>query len=145
MRYKVGLPTLMIYAALRASMIYQACGLDKKSTSRNLSIFLAGAEGKRGHKQFITVLGEAPEENKELKGLRLAIAPHNDYIFEPSENPRVRVQFPLCHFSMKKQKSKPFRLGLFGRGGRTRTHDPWFWRPVLYQTELHPYVQRLLY
>ena len=30
MRYKGGLPPLMIYAALRASMICQACGLDKK-------------------------------------------------------------------------------------------------------------------
>ena len=30
MRYKGGLPPLMIYTALRASMIYQACGLDKK-------------------------------------------------------------------------------------------------------------------
>ena len=31
----------------------------------------------------------------------------------------------------------------FGRGGRTRTHDPWFWRPVLYQlsyTPMHPYI-----
>ena len=39
MRYKGGAPPLMIYAAFRASMICQACGLDKKSTSRNLSIF----------------------------------------------------------------------------------------------------------
>ena len=31
MRYKGGSPPLMIYAALRASMIYQACGLDKKT------------------------------------------------------------------------------------------------------------------
>jgi len=30
MRYKGGKPPLMIYAALRASMICQACGLDKK-------------------------------------------------------------------------------------------------------------------
>ena len=30
MRYKDGLPPLMIYTTLRAVMIYQACGLDKK-------------------------------------------------------------------------------------------------------------------
>ena len=30
MRYKVGKPTLMICTALRAAMICQACGLDKK-------------------------------------------------------------------------------------------------------------------
>ena len=30
MIYKGGLPPLMICAALRASMIYQACGLDRK-------------------------------------------------------------------------------------------------------------------
>ena len=30
---------LMIYAALRASMIYQACGLDKKSESFRFRIF----------------------------------------------------------------------------------------------------------
>ncbi len=27
---------------------------------------------------------------------------------------------------------------IFGRGGRTRTHDPWFWRPVLYQLSYTP-------
>ena len=36
------------------------------------------------------------------------------------------------------------RLGFFlGRGGRTRTRDPRFWRPVLYQlsyTPLHSYI-----
>ena len=26
----------------------------------------------------------------------------------------------------------------FGRGRRTRTHDPWFWRPVLYQLSYTP-------
>ena len=29
------------------------------------AFFLAGAEGKRGHKQLITILTEVPEENKE--------------------------------------------------------------------------------
>jgi hypothetical protein len=35
---------------------------------------------------------------------------NGNYIFEPSENPRVRVHFLLCHFLQKKQKSKPFDL-----------------------------------
>ena len=61
---KGGVPPLMIYAALRASMICQACGLDKK----------------------------------------------------------IRC----------------LRIGFFGRGRRTRTHDPWFWRPVLYQLSYTP-------
>ena len=33
MRYKVGLPTLMIYTALRTVMIYQACGNPQSSAS----------------------------------------------------------------------------------------------------------------
>ena len=43
----------------------------------------------------------------------------------------------------KKIKAEVKKLRLFGRGGRTRTHDPWFWRPVLYQlsyTPMHPYI-----
>jgi len=39
MRYKGGLPPLMICAALRAAMIYQACGLDKKITAQRAVIF----------------------------------------------------------------------------------------------------------
>ena len=36
-----------------------------------------------------------------------------------------------------------FSVGSFltdndGRGRRTRTHDPWFWRPVLYQLSYTP-------
>ncbi len=30
-----------------------------------------------------------------------------------------------------------------GRGGRIRTHDTRFWRPLLYQTELHPYYTKI--
>ena len=53
MRYKVGSPTLMIYAALRASMIYQACGLDKKIRKLLLSDFFGGATRNRtGDKGF---------------------------------------------------------------------------------------------
>ncbi len=39
----------------------------------------------------------------------------------------------------EKQKA-PRKAGLFvfGRGRRTRTHDPWFWRPVLYQLSYTP-------
>ena len=29
-------------------------------------------------------------------------------------------------------------MSIFGRGRRTRTHDPWFWRPVLYQLSYTP-------
>ena len=32
---------------------------------------------------------------------------------------------------------------IFGRGRRTRTHDPWFWRPVLYQLSYTPISQLL--
>ena len=39
MRYKGGFPPLMIYAALRASMICQACGLDKKIREQCSRIF----------------------------------------------------------------------------------------------------------
>ena len=45
MRYKGGEPPLMIYAALRAVMICQACGLDKKIRILTNTDFLAGAEG----------------------------------------------------------------------------------------------------
>ena len=31
-----------------------------------------------------------------------------------------------------------------GRGGRIRTHDTRFWRPLLYQTELHPYYTKII-
>ncbi len=38
-----------------------------------------------------------------------------------------------------------FRLGFFlGRGGRTRTHDPWFWRPVLYQLSYTPTYRNII-
>ena len=90
---------------------------------------LVEVAGKRGHKQLITVLGDAPDENKELKGLRLAIAPRNDYIFEPSENPRVRV--PLPHSTPKKRK-KTVLDGL-GRSGGTRTHGLQYPKLARYQ------------
>ena len=32
-----------------------------------------------------------------------------------------------------------------GRSGRTRTPDRRFWRPLLYQTELHSYFSNLFY
>ena len=39
----------------------------KKQKSKPFDLdFLAGAEGKQGDKQLITVFGEAPEENKEI-------------------------------------------------------------------------------
>ena len=51
---------------------------------------------------------------------------------------------PLQIVSQQKEKAHEKRgLYLFGRGGRTRTRDPRFWRPVLYQlsyTPMHPYI-----
>ena len=46
--------------------------IEKSRLLSQTAFFLAGAEGKRGHKQLITVLGEAPEENKALEAARLA-------------------------------------------------------------------------
>ena len=50
----------------------------------------------------------------------------------------------ICHrFGTDKKSDKSKLVGFFGRGGRTRTHDPWFWRPVLYQlsyTPMHSYI-----
>ena len=40
-------------------------------------------------------------------------------------------------------KKAAFRRLVFGRGRRIRTHDPWFWRPVLYQLSYTP-VHRVL-
>ncbi len=45
MRYKYGSLSLIIYAAPCASMIYQACGLNKKILAQKNEDFLAGAEG----------------------------------------------------------------------------------------------------
>ena len=42
--------------------------------------------------------------------------------FCPCQNKKVAIWRPFC----------------FGRGRRTRTHDPWFWRPVLYQLSYTP-------
>ena len=47
MRYKGGSPPLMIYAALCAAMICQACGLDKKILKAMLSGFFGGATRNR--------------------------------------------------------------------------------------------------
>ena len=38
----------------------------------------------------------------------------------------------------KKNPHSNERGFFFGRGRRTRTHDPWFWRPVLYQLSYTP-------
>ena len=45
MRYKGGSPPLMICTALRAAMICQACGLDKKILVPKNEDFLAGTKG----------------------------------------------------------------------------------------------------
>ena len=54
---------------------------------------------------------------------------------------RTAGSSPPTHAQKKTRWLKPSRL--FGRGGRTWTHDPWFWRPVLYQlsyTPMHQYI-----
>ena len=45
------------------------------------------------------------------------------------------VQSP---WSKKNRDGKLPSLFFFGRGRRTWTHDPWFWRPVLYQLSYTP-------
>ena len=47
------------------------------------------------------------------------------------------IHFTIAWFSFIQEKPKPFDFGS-GRGRRTRTHDPWFWRPVLYQLSYTP-------
>ena len=42
MRYKGGIPPLIIYTALRTVMIYQSCGLDKKIPRTLFSVFFGG-------------------------------------------------------------------------------------------------------
>ena len=69
---------------------------------------------------------------------------------------RVRASCPTPHLrccvifrgsaATKTEKGwqKP-SLFCFGRGRRTRTHDPWFWRPVLYQLSYTPvFLHRFL-
>ena len=50
--------------------------------------------------------------------------------------------FPLrVHLPTTKEKGTirhAHHSFFFGRGRRTRTHDPWFWRPVLYQLSYTP-------
>ena len=52
-------------------------------------------------------------------------------------SPTGADDMPLLSQWIKKfDKSK--LVEFFGRGRRTRTHDPWFWRPVLYQLSYTP-------
>ena len=44
---------------------------------------------------------------------------------------------PPAH-AQKKSQGKRLPWLFSGRGRRTRTHDPWFWRPVLYQLSYTP-------
>ena len=50
---------------------------------------------------------------------------------------RASTQMMLCPADTN-EKIQVFRLGFFGRGRRARTHDPRFWRPVLYQLSYTP-------
>ncbi len=50
--------------------------------------------------------------------------------------PRARFFKTFCPCQKKRERDcVPFSIG---RGRRTRTHDPWFWRPVLYQLSYTP-------
>ena len=64
MRYKGGLPPLMICTALRAAMIYQACGLDKQKQNiglpTNVLFLLVGEGGFGPPKAKLTDLQSAP-------------------------------------------------------------------------------------
>ena len=53
--------------------------------------------------------------------------------------PRGRLELPRAHAHHPlKMACLPIPPPRHGRGGRTRTHDRRFWRPLLYQTELRP-------
>ncbi len=61
--------------------------------------------------------------------------------FKAHGMPRGRLELPraLAHHPLK-MACLPFPPPRHGRGGRIRTHDRRFWRPLLYQTELRPCV-----
>ena len=58
---------------------------------------------------------------------------------KPNLVPRGRLELPRAHAHHPlKMACLPIPPPRHGRGGRTRTHDRRFWRPLLYQTELRP-------
>ena len=77
-----------------------------------------------------------------LASLGMQAAPTKQNVADHGRLVRV-FSFPL---SLPKQKRPPIGdLFCFGRGRRTRTHDPWFWRPVLYQLSYTPVQRDTLY
>ena len=132
-------------------MIYQACGLDKKILVPKNEDFLAGAGGlglvattqsRVFDFGFATLLGIAQPQKLALlifgNPARGSDSPPDCHSlplpFESSSN---------CILPKRKSPRKNRGLYFFGRGGRTRTRDPRFWRPVLYQlsyTPVHPYI-----
>ena len=79
------------------------------------------------------------------QGLRLAIVPLSDYIFEPSENPRVRVHFLRCHFFYEKNKSPSLSTWTFWQGRKDSNPRPMVLETSTLPTELHPYMHKQLY
>ena len=73
MRYKGGSPPLMIYATLRAAMIYQACGLDKKIRILSNADFLE-----------VTVGFEPTDNGVADRGLTTWLRHHTIILFEHS-------------------------------------------------------------
>ena len=57
--------------------------------------------------------------------------------FRRKHHARSAHHVPCAEHIVKKSQVK-IDLAFFGRGGRTRTRDPRFWRPVLYQLSYTP-------
>ena len=86
MRYKGGLPPLMICTALRAAMICQACGLDKKIPRTKFSVFFC----------LVTVLDDIEsyaiatiEDQSKRQVEHLSSQPRRQY--------NLRSDCPRCH------------------------------------------------
>ena len=75
----------------------------------------------------------------ELLPLLSQILPLLCGLSKPNLVPRGRLELPRAHAHHPlKMACLPIPPPRHGRGGRTRTHDRRFWRPLLYQTELRP-------
>ena len=109
-----------------------------KPRARRLCLRAVGEPKVRVHFTSATKVGaEGLDSRRELRGL---VARGRKRPPEVCSVPLVLRVRPPTH---KKRRDDLSHLVFFGRGGRTRTHDPWFWRPVLYQlsyTPMHPYI-----
>ena len=94
-----------------------------------MAFFLAGAEG--------LGLGAWRRKSRGLMRLllRASVSRGSD---SPPDCHSLPLPFKSFIKSPTKQKGRLKRPFRFGRGRRTWTHDPWFWRPVLYQLSYTP-------